>query len=59
MTKVFQGPYKDAPKWVKQSEEYVKQKGESIKKLYFFYTTCPNCAKYYGKNYTVAFAQIK
>ncbi len=24
----------------------------------FFYTTCPNCAKHYGKNYVVILAQI-
>ena len=26
--------------------------------LYFFYTTCPKCAKYYGKNYVVLVAQV-
>ncbi|KPJ86192.1 hypothetical protein AMJ57_00300 [Parcubacteria bacterium SG8_24] len=58
LTKVFEGPYKDAGKWVKQTEEYVKRQGKEIRRLYFFYTTCPKCAQHYGKNYTVAFAQI-
>ncbi|MHC4509420.1 MAG: hydrolase [Planctomycetota bacterium] len=26
--------------------------------MYFFYTTCPKCAKVYGKNYTVLLAKI-
>jgi hypothetical protein len=58
LTKVFEGPYKDAGKWAKEMEEYVKGKGKEIKKLYFSYTTCPKCAKAYGKNYVVLFAQI-
>ena len=58
LTKVFEGPFKDAKKWVKAMEEYVKSKGKSVKKLYFFYTTCPKCAKHFCKNYVVAFAEI-
>jgi len=58
MTKVFEGPYKDAGKWVKAMKEYVKAKGKEIKQMYLFYTTCPNCAKAYGKNYTVVLAQV-
>jgi len=58
LTKVFEGPYKDAGKWMKQMKDYVEFKGNEAKKIYFFYTTCPKCAKHYGKNYTVAIAQI-
>lgn len=58
LTKVFEGPYKDAGKWARQMKEYVKSKGRDLKKLYFFYTTCPRCAKYYGKNYTVMVAEV-
>jgi hypothetical protein len=29
-----------------------------MEKMYFFYTTCPKCAKVYGKNYTVLLAKI-
>ena len=58
LTKVFEGPYKDAGKWAKQMTQYVTDKGKELKKLYFYYTTCPRCAKYYGKNYTVMVAQI-
>jgi len=58
MTKVFEGPYKNAPQWAKEMEGYVKSQGKELKKMYFSYTTCPKCAKSYGKNYVVIFAQI-
>ena len=58
LTKVFEGPYKNAGKWAKEMKAYVKSKGKEIKKMYFFYTTCPKCAEFYGKNYTVILAQI-
>lgn len=58
VTKVFEGPYQNAGIWAKEMEKYVNEKGKSIKKLYFSYTTCPKCAKVYGKNYVVLFAQI-
>ena len=58
LTKVFEGPYKDVRKWVEEMEAYVKSKDREIKKMYFFYTTCPKCAKFYGKNYTVILAEV-
>ncbi|MFA6215107.1 MAG: hydrolase [Patescibacteria group bacterium] len=58
LTKVFEGPYKDVGKWAGEMKEYVKSRDKEIKKLYFSYTTCPKCAKAYGKNYVVLFAQI-
>jgi len=58
LTKVFEGPYSHARKWVKEMKAYVKAKGKEPKKLYFFYTTCPRCAKVYGKNYTVLLAAV-
>lgn len=58
LTKVFEGPYKDAPNWFKEMLNYVKSKGKEAKKIYFYYTTCPKCAKKYGKNYVVLFAEV-
>ena len=58
LTKVFEGPYSSAGKWAQEMKEYVDTKGKILKKLYFSYTTCPKCAKAYGKNYVVLFAQI-
>ncbi len=58
LTKVFEGPYQNAGKWANEMMNWAKSKGKEIKKLYFSYTTCPKCAKVYGKNYVVLFAQI-
>ena len=58
LTKVFEGPYRNAGKWMKEMKAYVKSKGRQIEKMYSFYTTCPKCAKFYGKNYTVLLAKV-
>jgi hypothetical protein len=58
MTKVFEGPYQNVPTWIKEMETYVKGQGKSVKKFFFYYTTCPKCAKKWGKNYVVIFAQV-
>ena len=58
LTKVFEGPYQNVGKWAREMKGYVENKGKKLKKLYFSYTTCPKCAKVYGKNYVVLFAQI-
>jgi len=58
MTKVFDGPFNAVPKWMKIMDKYVADKGKKVKKYYFYYTTCPKCAKKYGHNYVVAFAQV-
>jgi hypothetical protein len=57
-TKVFDGPYNAVPKWIREMNQYIGQKGKTVKKYYFYYTTCPKCAKIYGHNYVVAFAEV-
>ena len=39
-------------------KKYVAAKGKALRKLYFYYTTCPKCAAKYGKNYVVLLAQV-
>jgi hypothetical protein len=58
VTKVFEGPYRNIPKWEKELETLVKSRGKQLKKTYFFYTTCPKCSKYYGENYVVGVAEV-
>lgn len=58
ISKVYEGPYKEAKNWYKDMMEYVQSKGKEAKKVYFYYTTCPKCAKEYGKNYVVAIAEV-
>lgn len=58
LTKVFEGEYKNIGNWIKEMKAFVESKGKEMKKIYFFYTTCPACAKKFGKNYTVILAEI-
>jgi hypothetical protein len=58
LSKVFEGPYKNIRSWIKEMTEYVTAQGKEVKKLYFYYTTCPKCAKVYGKNYVVLMAEV-
>ena len=56
--KVFEGPYKNMNLWIKEMGEYLKSKGKEVQKIYFYYTTCPKCAKKHGKNYVVLMAKV-
>jgi hypothetical protein len=58
MTKVFDGPYSAAARWIEEMTRYVNQKGKTVKRHYLYYTTCPKCAEIYGHNYVVAFAEV-
>lgn len=58
VSKVFEGPYQRVPKWIEETKGFVASRGKQIKKLFCYYTTCPKCAKKYGKNYVVILAQV-
>lgn len=57
--KVYEGPFKDTGKWCKDFVEKANTKGFHPQKLFMWYTTCPKCAKKYGKNYVAIFAQVE
>ena len=59
LTKVFEGHYKNQSKYEKEMKVFVESKEHQVKKTYFFYTTCPKCVKFYGKNYMVAVSEIE
>ena len=59
LTKVFEGPFRNAGRWAREMKQYVSSKGLQLDRLYFGYTTCPKCARAYGKNYVVLFAAVK
>lgn len=58
-SKVYEGPYRDTGKWTEEYKKSAKEKGFEIKKWYMWYTTCPKCAKKYGKNYVVIINRIE
>ena len=59
LSKVYEGDFKETGKWCKDFDEYAKSKKLKISRQYMWYTTCPKCAKKYGKNYVVIFGQIE
>jgi len=57
-TRVYDGPFRDVPRWIDDLRGHLVAKGLSMRKVYVAYTTCPRCAKAYGHNYVVLFAQV-
>lgn len=58
LSKVYEGPFKDTGIWCEDFKRYAKKEGHEIRKWYMSYTTCPACAKAYGKNYVIILGQI-
>ena len=58
LTKAYEGPFQDTGKWCKDFEQFAKDKSVSVQKWYMWYTTCPKCAKKYGKNYVVIVGKV-
>jgi hypothetical protein len=56
ITKVFEGPYSQARQWDEEMRQIARDRKSEPGDVYFFYTTCPKCAKAYGKNYVVGVA---
>lgn len=59
LSKVYEGPYQKTGEWCNDFERYVKKKGLKRGKMYMWYTTCPGCAKKYGKNYVVVISEVR
>ncbi len=57
-SKVYEGKFSDTKKWCIDFEKTLKEKELSLKKMYMWYTTCPKCAKKYGKNYVVILGSV-
>ena len=58
ISKVFDGPYADAPKYMKELDDYAQGQKKKLGRYYFYHTTCPKCAKKYGHNYIVVFGEV-
>jgi hypothetical protein len=54
ISKVYEGEFKDVGKWMTDFK-----KNNKVEKVYMWYTTCPACAKKWGKNYVVAVGEIR
>jgi hypothetical protein len=58
VTRVFEGPYRAVGDWHTEMVAQARAMGATEEEVYFFYTTCPKCAKAYGENYIVAVARV-
>ncbi|KAL3791767.1 hypothetical protein ACHAWO_012975 [Cyclotella atomus] len=70
LAKAFEGDYSNIRKWVKEMKTLLPKVRESMdgekdsaakssaNKFYFYYPTCPKCAKKYGKNHVVILASL-
>jgi len=58
LTRVFEGPFRNAGRWIEEMNEHLAAQGRRPRKIYFFYATCPKCAKHFGRNQVVLFAQV-
>lgn len=58
LCKVYEGDFRETGKWTKDYETYANSKNKKIEKMYMWYTTCPKCAKKYGKNYVAILGKI-
>ena len=56
-TRVFEGPYSHVRTWHRQLEDEATAQGHPPGAIWFYYTTCPGCAKVYGKNYVIGMTQ--
>lgn len=55
---VFEGPYGQAREWRDGLVDYARSIGREVSDVYFFYTTCPTCAKHYGKNHVIVLGRL-
>lgn len=58
LSKVYEGDFKQTGAWCKDFEAFAASKGLAVKKLYMWYTTCPKCAKKYGRNYVAVVGEV-
>jgi hypothetical protein len=58
LTQVFEGPYRDAPRWVTAMHAHLAGRGLTAKRILMYYATCPRCAARFGRNASVLFAQF-
>ena len=67
LAKAFEGDYSNMGNWAREMQVLVKEITEKKEvepvdtndmKIYFYYPTCPKCAKKHGKNHVVLYAKI-
>lgn len=59
VSKVFDGPFKKVPNFMKEMDSYLAEQGKKAKNYFVHYAYCPGCAKEKGHNYMVLFAELE
>lgn len=57
LANVYEGPFRDTGIWTEDFKRVAKNREFPIGRWLMWYTTCPKCAKKYGKNYVVILGQ--
>lgn len=57
-THVFEGPYENVPRYIKEMDQYLSVLDKKANKYFVNYPYCPKCAEKYGHNYVVLFAKV-
>ena len=57
-SKVYEGSFNQTGKWIKDFQTATESKGLALNKIFKWYTTCPKCAKKFGKNYVAIISSI-
>lgn len=58
VSKVYDGVYSKIPKFMKQTDDYLRAKDMKADKYYIHYAYCPKCSKKFENNYMVLFAEL-
>lgn len=58
-SRVYEASYRDVPKCLRKTDEYLASKSMISKKYYINFPYCPTCAKKYGHNYVVVLAECE
>ena len=55
---VFEGPYNSVPKHMKAMDKHLASQNLKAKDYYVHYAYCPKCARKFGHNYMILFAEV-
>lgn len=59
ISRTFDGEYNDIPKFIRVMDKYLAETGKKAKDYYVHYAYCPKCAKKFGHNYMILFAEVQ
>jgi hypothetical protein len=57
-SKIFDGPFLKVPQYIREMDILLTRQNKLARRYFFYFATCPACAKKYGHNYIVAFAEL-